>query len=407
MTMRPTRVLITMGHRYRRTPDGACWDAGHLRYAPFLAEHLEAFGEVAVLTRVAPAGGAEPGWGRADGPGVEIVSAGDWEGLGGFLRRLPRIARACWRALGRCDAVLLRLPGELGVLTGALARLRGVPAGTVLVGRGAEALGLSGRLPRWARAAACGLLERLVRWLVRSAAANAYVADSLHRLYPSARGRRRVFSTVQLSEADFRPPRPASDPPPATFRLVTMANLHWHKGVHVLLEALGRLREAGEAGWRLEVLGDGPQRDELRAQAERMGVGPAVSFAGFIASREELFRRLDEADLFVFPSLTEGMPRAVIEAAARGVPIVATDVGGVADLVGRPWLAPPGDAEALARAIGRAMRDYGAALRDAAEAQRRARRYIEAVQKEQKLAFWGEIQRRAAARQADRARLRD
>jgi glycosyltransferase involved in cell wall biosynthesis len=121
------------------------------------------------------------------------------------------------------------------------------------------------------------------------------------------------------------------------------------KRVDLLIEALAQARAAG-APLRLAVVGDGELRAELEALASTLGVGDAVSFTGF---RTDLPAIAAASDFAVLSSDNEGTPVALIEASAAARPSVATDVGGVRDIVtpSTGLVARPGSAEDLARAL--------------------------------------------------------
>jgi glycosyltransferase involved in cell wall biosynthesis len=119
------------------------------------------------------------------------------------------------------------------------------------------------------------------------------------------------------------------------------------KGVHVLLEAMAGAALPPDV--TLQVAGDGPERADLEASASRLGLQDRVTFLGF---RSDVPRLLAESDAFVLPSAMEQQPLVLIEALGAGKPVVATDVGGVAEMVaGAGILVPPGDAPALSRAL--------------------------------------------------------
>jgi glycosyltransferase involved in cell wall biosynthesis len=122
------------------------------------------------------------------------------------------------------------------------------------------------------------------------------------------------------------------------------------KGIEHLLSAAALLR-AEFPGLRVKIAGAGPQRHELEQKAERLGLKASVEFLGWV---DDLSSLLPHWDVFVLPSLEEGFPLAALDAMAAGLPIVATTVGGVPELVedGRTgWLVAPGDVEALARRL--------------------------------------------------------
>src|SRR6185503_18015262 len=126
----------------------------------------------------------------------------------------------------------------------------------------------------------------------------------------------------------------------------------------VLLEAFARLRgEAPHA--RLVIVGAGPLDADLRSQAERLGVASAVRLAGAMPYAR-VPALLAAADVYTQPSFDEGIPRATLEAMAMRVPVVASRVGGIPDVVvdGQTGvLVDAGDVGALAAALGRLVRD--------------------------------------------------
>ena len=135
------------------------------------------------------------------------------------------------------------------------------------------------------------------------------------------------------------------------------------KGLGVLFDAMGQLAVAGGPGaeLRLTVVGDGPDRERLERRAESAGVGHRVRFVG-AKSQSEVAELLAGADIFVLPSYAEGVPVVVMEALGAAVPVVATFVGGMAELVDdgvTGFLVRPADAEQLADRIGRLCDDAG------------------------------------------------
>ena len=102
-----------------------------------------------------------------------------------------------------------------------------------------------------------------------------------------------------------------------------------------LLEAVALLR-ATRPALTLDVIGDGPDRAALEAQAARLGIADRVRFQG-VRMPDEIADAMRQADLFVLPSHVENAPVVLIEAGASGLPIVATAVGGVPELVDATW----------------------------------------------------------------------
>jgi glycosyltransferase involved in cell wall biosynthesis len=134
--------------------------------------------------------------------------------------------------------------------------------------------------------------------------------------------------------------RPGQSPP----RLVMVARLsHW-KDQPALLHALAGLLDLP---WQLELVGDGPMCEPVQALAHELGLASRVYFAGF---RRDVPERLAAAQLFVLISKWEGLPRSIIEAMRAGLPVIATEVGGVREAVVdgiTGFVIPPGDVEWL------------------------------------------------------------
>ncbi|NLC57696.1 MAG: glycosyltransferase family 4 protein [Armatimonadetes bacterium] len=171
---------------------------------------------------------------------------------------------------------------------------------------------------------------------------------------------------------DTRQFHPADTPPGNRVRLLVVARLAPQKRVDRFLQALAAVRQE-YAAVEGTILGDGPLRKELEQLAGQLGLGDAVRFAGPVAN---VARHLHDTDVLVLSSDWEGTPNAILEAMASGVPVVATRVGGVPDLVqeGRTgYLVEPSDCGPLAEALLRLAQD--AELRRAMG--RQARQYVE------------------------------
>lgn len=156
-----------------------------------------------------------------------------------------------------------------------------------------------------------------------------------------------------MSHADAASTRPiAGAVSSRPVELIAVGRLHPQKGYPVLLEALDELVHQRQRPVRLTIVGQGRLEAELRRIVWSRQLGEYVRFAGQVANPCEW---VVQADLFVLPSLFEGLPNALIEAVACGVPVIASDcpTGPREILENGRWgtLVPPGDARALAEAI--------------------------------------------------------
>ncbi len=157
--------------------------------------------------------------------------------------------------------------------------------------------------------------------------------------------------------------------PPRRHRIVSVARLRPEKAQEVLIAAVARLRPS----WpdiRLRLVGDGPREEELRRFASACDVSDVVEFLGH---RDDVPRLLREADVFVLPSRIEAAPNAVLEAMAAGLPVVASEVGGIPEVITsgvNGLLVPPDDMERLAGALFHLFDDSSRAERLGLEARR-------------------------------------
>ncbi len=136
----------------------------------------------------------------------------------------------------------------------------------------------------------------------------------------------------------------------------TIANLYPTKGLTFLISAVPRVLTF-YSQIRCVIIGAGPQQEELFSMVKRLGLESIIIFSGTIPQAGSL---LSGFDIFILPSIKEGFPYVLLEAMGAGVPIIATTVGGVPEIVqhGRDaWLVPPGDACSLSAGIEKLLNE--------------------------------------------------
>jgi glycosyltransferase involved in cell wall biosynthesis/peptidoglycan/xylan/chitin deacetylase (PgdA/CDA1 family) len=187
--------------------------------------------------------------------------------------------------------------------------------------------------------------------------------------------RRSAMSATDTSRGTVLPASYPNKDNAGAWMIGTVARLSPEKGIRYLLEAFSEVAML-RSGARLIIVGDGPERSNLQTYAEKLGVGSLVNFLGYQRKIEEL---LPQFDLFVLPSLTEGIPLALLEAMAARVPVIATAVGGVPEVVIHKEsgiLVHPGNPDALRDAILGIMENSAERERMALNGERRIHQHF-------------------------------
>jgi glycosyltransferase involved in cell wall biosynthesis len=303
-----------------------------------------------------------PGHGfyELDDPRVEIAPLPETRGEAQVLRAMPAMIRQAHRVVPRADVVHARMPDYTGVIGSLVARRYRVPCFHQIIADWSEE---AKRTSPW-RKGGLGLLLKmhlhLYDWIERRVSAGQLVFAQGRSCH--AKHARRAAAHLAVSSAhrasDVRAGRPRFTSPP--WRILNVARLTQVKNQALLLRGLAELRRRGQP-WELTLVGDGPHRGPLEATARKLGLDGVVEFAGMVEHGPSLWEEYDRADVFALTSRSEGTPKVLLEAMARGLPVVASDVSGVPTVVtheANGLLFREGDVFALAASLTR-MREAG------------------------------------------------
>jgi glycosyltransferase involved in cell wall biosynthesis len=385
------RVSITTEIRFFRTPDGRVWTKAQGTYSLW-SRYLAVFDEVNCIARIQEVPSVPADSLPADGEGVSFSAVPFYLGPVQYLRRMRQVNRAVKSAIGPTDAVMLRVVGTLGSIAFRhLSRLQR-PFALDVLGDPHDIFAPGGvhhplrPFLRW-------YVVRLQKQQCAAAPIVGYVTrHALQRRYPSGGLSFGVSDVVLPDDAIVGQPREyRAEPRP--MRLVSVVSFdQLYKGQDVLIQAVARLRQAG-LDVRLDFIGDGKHRAEMEMLAAGLNLGKHVRFLGKLPAGEAVRARLDEADVFVLPSLAEGLPRAPIEAMARALPCIGSTVGGFPELLHSADLVPPGDVDALAGKIREVVTDPERMRRMSARNLAEAGEYRDSVLTERRLEYWRAVRR--------------
>jgi glycosyltransferase involved in cell wall biosynthesis len=380
------RVCVVAEHRFRRTPDGRVWTDGPFA-RPFWDRYLDVFDEVGAVARVLPVPSVDNSWVRADGDGVSFAPVTYYHGLGEFALKRAAVRRSVQAAVKPEDAVILRVPSTLAMLLFPKLRRDRHPYAVEAVGDPYDVFGPGGvRHPlrpylRWQT-------TRAMQRQCRHAVAATYVtAEALQRRYPPGpKTRGFYFSDVQLGGLISNSPRQYQSQ--RAWTLITVGSLgHLYKAPDIQIAAIAECRRR-RLDVRLQFVGDGIHRSELEEQARALGIASSVHFLGQLPAGAAIGNALDQADVFLLPSRQEGLPRAMIEAMARGLPCIGSHVGGIPELIPPEDRVAAGDAGGLADKIQEIIGDPARLMRMSQRNLERARDFTEAILRERRLEFY-------------------
>lgn len=376
------RLAVFTDYAYKQRDGDVYAERAFALFLDTLAHGVE---RMTLVGRVDP----RPGVGRYRlGRHVDFVALPFYETVTAPLaaaRAMAASLRRFWRVLADVDVVWLLGPNPLALAFAlqALLRRRAVVLGV----RQDTRAYLRSRHPnrRWIWAVGAAI-DGAWRLLARRAPV-AVVGPELAAQY---RGAKAVLPmTVSLVRAKDVDGEERSHDYGGEIRLLSVGRLETEKNPLLLADVLARLdaptpaeapagpraeKPAGPPRWRLTVCGEGPLLEPLRERLEQLGVADRAELAGYVPLDGGLFDAYRSHQVLLHVSWTEGLPQILFEAFAAGLPVVATDVGGIRAAVGDAVeLIPPGDADAAAAAIERvcADADRRAALVDAGLAQAR------------------------------------
>jgi glycosyltransferase involved in cell wall biosynthesis len=346
-------------------------------FGEYLAAMRARFDKVVLLAHVKQIPPAEGHYVIPHDDHFEVVHLPSVKSELGVLVTLPVMLWRSWGAVRRVDIVHARMPDYTGVIGAFICRLRKVPFFCQII----DDWELQARRIPITRKYGLGLLLKV----------HLYVYDFLERL--ACRGQL-VFAQ---GDTCFEKHRKHSDcelvfssshhlfevvTPPQRFcktphTILIVARLTGVKNQQLALRAVARLRSEGEE-WRAVLLGEGPSRRELEELAQKLGLRLHVIFAGQVVRGPTLWRYFDEADCMLLSSRSEGTPKVLLEAMARGLPVVASKVAGVPSILGndeRGLLFRDNDVESLVSVLRRVATEPSLRQRIVSEAHEFAKRH--------------------------------
>lgn len=327
-------LILTVDHHFVETPDGKVW-CSSIHNSDFWERYTSEFEKVYVICRYRKTKSYDEveNFLLSSIENVEFIGISDFTGPIDYGIHFYKIRNEVIEKLDPIKnyVIIYRLPSTIGFLVYNILKNKKNIFGVELVAD-----------PNTAYRRKKSLLHfliskhyaRLTKSICLKASAVGYVTASyLQSIYPT-NGFKTSYSSISLSKSDFSKKELVYDP----IKFIHVSNLNSDiKGHDTLLKALDLLKQEGHQ-FECTIIGDGRFMNTFKRMASDLNLSSEVVFTGALSEYDEIKEFLTDSDIFVFPSHSEGLPRAVIEAMSCSLVVVASPVGGTAELLEPEYL---------------------------------------------------------------------
>jgi glycosyltransferase involved in cell wall biosynthesis len=340
-------VVVTCEFRFYRSPDGRIWTNSVFMY-PFWSRYLAVFSKVIVIARIQDVSSVDDTWQLSDGENVTFVALPYYIGLVGLLKNMFAIRKVIRAECVNDRALIFRVPSQSAMLA-LLGTGHSIGYALEVVGDPYDVFS-SGITSRSLDKILAYLSYLGLRRMAKNALAACYVTSRyLQRRYPVKDSQISVgCSDIELHNSHFVS-QPRSYQTPVT-KLVFVGSLEQlYKGPDTLINAISLLKNQGHL-FDVTLLGGGQFLEAMQQLAINLKCAELFNFVGAV-SHADVAMHLAQNELFVMPSKTEGLPRALLEAMAKGLPCIASNVGGIPELLDEQYLVEKNNPQQLAAKI--------------------------------------------------------
>lgn len=345
-------LLVAADSLFFKTPDGKYWCKTIYGY-DFWLRYLAAFDDVVIVSRTKPASHSEiEGYLRVDGPNVRVLELPFMRGMKQYITNYFSFNKAAKQAVENAECALIRLPSVSASMILKYYKLKGKPYAIEVVADPFDAYASN-------KIAQILYTKKLKEAALQANGASYVTKYYLQSKYPSYSRLygetdehfESYFSTIDLPESYFSLPR-TFNADKRQFTIVHTANSinNDMKGHEVLIKVLKKIREK-QYDVKVIFIGDGDKRNYYEQMSRDLGVEKYVTFTGLLPSAKKVREILLKGDIFIFPTKAEGLPRAVIEAMAVGLPVLSTPVNGIPELLDDEYMFDPMDVNGFANKL--------------------------------------------------------
>lgn len=352
-------VLVVADGHYYITPNGDVYADSVYDYN-FYKRYLMSFDHVYAVIRATQVKETPKNKKKSSGEGITFLQLPRYQGPYQYIQKYFTIVRSVKKICSNknIECAIFRIPAATSNIMGKFFRKTKKPFAVEVV------------VDPWENFSPRASGNKVMLWIVRrtwtravknlcqEAIGASYVTETyLQEKYPpraeckkNSGGFTSHYSSVELPDDSFAVPRIWKSKKEYIISHVSNCFSGYEKGHKTLMDAV---KMVNEAGYNVKVMfvGDGPLRKEFEQYAEINGITDKVSFVGRLANGDEVRKTIRKSDIFVLPTLAEGLPRVLLEAMAEGIPCLSSPTCGIPEILDEEYLYDFADADGFAKGI--------------------------------------------------------
>ena len=348
--------------------------------------YLSVFGEMTIVGRVRDVSNVEGGL-LCSGAKIKFDFMDNISSFKSFFGQRQNVRKKIGKLLEQHDSLIARVPSQLGFLAADIAKINKTKFGLEIVGCGWEA--------HWYHGGLVSKLYSLYSYFkMKSVVKSSYYCLYVTKLFlqgrysPNQYAKLTCVSNVELFKFDeqliekrIKKIKNKS----GTIIFGTIGSLRTnYKGIDIALNALSKC----DFDYEYRILGEGIFLEEYKKLSKKLNIEDKINFQGVLAQRDQVFNWFDEVDIYLQPSLTEGLPRTLIEAMSRACPSIGSSSGGIPELLNKKVIFKTKDHIELSKIINELALNQSLQESYAIENFNNAKKYRKDILDSKRSKFW-------------------
>ena len=392
------KVAVVADSHYVRTHEGKIWVNSIYDYSFFL-RYLNVFDSVQVVSRVKDSNSDVGSMLQSNGDKVNFYALSDFNRLKGVIKTIKNVKKELFESFQGCDCAIVRTPSALSPFAVGVLKKMDLPFAIELVADPWEVYSLKSYSSLFSPVIQCIMTLSTKRACILADGV-AYVSQ--HALQKRYKNNKESFvasySSASIGEDYLGTPKNYGEQKKFIFAHIANDISDDSKGHKKVIDIIKSLNCNG-FNVSIKFIGDGNRVSYFKNYANKIGITEKVNFVGRIGNPALLRKELIESDLYIFPSVTEGLPRCLIEAMACGLPCVASNVGGIPELIDNEYLFNYKDTNGFVTKLKELLNNTGELNEMSKENIENAKKYLNSSLEIKRTGFYQELKDRASCMQ--------